>query len=234
MKTLAILGAGPGLGFATARRFGEEGFETVLVSRNERRLKSFVDDLAGLGIEARGVAADLSDVDSHEDLVAELGPVDVALMNGFFDQEHIRAADDIDVASMRAAVERLVLAPLSLTRLLLPHMLREGHGAILYGLGASARIPMPPLGGVGSAQAALRNYALNLNHTLAEQGVYVGAMTIGALIAHSDAERIFDADASARRGYEPERADPADLADRLWTMYTERATAEHVVGPHAA
>jgi short-subunit dehydrogenase len=230
MPTLAIFGAGPGLGLAAARRFGQEGFDVALVSRNPQRLESFVDELATEGIKATGVAADLSDRSGHADLVQQIGPVDVAVINGFLDSNSIRHVKDIDVASMRAALEGTTLAPLSLTLLLLPHMLAQNNGAILYGFGASARNPLPPLGGAGAAQASLRNYALSLNLELADKGVYVGAMTIGALIKQSDAEKTFESEIAARRGFEPERVDPKDLADQLWTMYTERSTAERTIG----
>lgn len=230
MKRLAVFGAGPGLGLAAARRFGREGYETVLVSRNGERLRSFVDELADEGIRARALVQDLGDRVEHAGLIAEIGPVDVAVINGYVDQEQLCGVRDIDVESMLATIEGTVLAPLSLTRLLLPHMLEAGDGAILYGFGASARVPMPPLAGAGTAQASLRNYALNLNLDLAPQGVYVGALTIGALVRRSDAERIFDTDAAAGRGFQPERVEPADLAERLWTMVTERTSAEETVG----
>ena len=34
MPTIAIIGAGPGLGAAVARRFGAEGFAIALISRD--------------------------------------------------------------------------------------------------------------------------------------------------------------------------------------------------------
>ncbi|KAA9157612.1 SDR family NAD(P)-dependent oxidoreductase [Amycolatopsis acidicola] len=234
MKRLAIFGAGPGMGLATARRFGKEGFEVALVSRNGARLESFVDILTSEGLRAKGIAADLADISGHADLVAGLGHVDVAVINGFLDMSAIRPALDIDVDTMRTALEGAVLAPLSLTRLLLPGMLDRGDGGLLYGFGASAKNPLPALAGAGTAQASLRNYAFNLNLALADKGIYVGALTIGALIRESDAEALFDADPAARRGFEPEMAEPADLADRLWRMYTERATPEETVGSLAA
>jgi short-subunit dehydrogenase len=230
VKRLAIFGAGPGLGLAAARRFGREGYKVELVSRNGQRLRSFVDSLAEEGVQATAHPQDLGDRSRHAELIEKIGPVDVALINGYVDQEHLRAVRDIDVDSMLATIEGAVLAPISLTRLLLPHMLASGNGAILYGLGASARVPMPPLAGAGSAQASLRNYAFNLNLDLAPHGIYVGALTVGALVRNSDAEQTFDTDIAARRGFDPERVDPADLAERLWTMVTERKTSEETVG----
>jgi len=230
MSTVAIFGAGPGLGVALARRFGKAGFDVELVARSAARLRSFVDLLAAEGITARPVVADLADRAGHAALVADLGPVDLAVINGFVDQQSIRPVRDIDVDSMAAVFDGAVLGPLSLTRLLLPGMLARGAGAIVYGLGASARNPLPPLAGAGAAQASLRNYALSLNLDLASSGVYVGALTIGALIEGSDAQRTFDSDATARRGLQPERVDPGTLADIVWEMYTERTSAERTAG----
>lgn len=38
MTTMAIIGAGPGLGAAVARRFGGEGHDIALIARDQGRL----------------------------------------------------------------------------------------------------------------------------------------------------------------------------------------------------
>ncbi|WP_278265272.1 SDR family NAD(P)-dependent oxidoreductase [Nocardia sp. AG03] len=45
MTTIAIIGAGPGLGLATARRCGREGFSVALISRSQDKLDRLVNDL---------------------------------------------------------------------------------------------------------------------------------------------------------------------------------------------
>jgi hypothetical protein len=52
MPTLAIIGAGPNLGLATAARFGAEGFDVGLVARNRVRLQNMQDTLAKEGIRS--------------------------------------------------------------------------------------------------------------------------------------------------------------------------------------
>jgi NAD(P)-dependent dehydrogenase (short-subunit alcohol dehydrogenase family) len=49
MPTLAIIGAGPSLGLATAARFGAEGFDVGLVARNRDRPQNMQDTLAKEG-----------------------------------------------------------------------------------------------------------------------------------------------------------------------------------------
>ncbi|MEU6655658.1 SDR family NAD(P)-dependent oxidoreductase, partial [Streptomyces sp. NPDC046900] len=81
MTTLAIIGAGPGLGAAVARRFGREGFDVALISRSQEHLDALVDELSQDGVHACGFAADVRD---HQALTAALdaatsalGPIEV-------------------------------------------------------------------------------------------------------------------------------------------------------------
>lgn len=55
MTTLAIVGAGPGLGAATARRFGAEGFQLALISRHQDRVDTLAAELTDTGVTARRI-----------------------------------------------------------------------------------------------------------------------------------------------------------------------------------
>jgi NAD(P)-dependent dehydrogenase (short-subunit alcohol dehydrogenase family) len=74
MKTLAIVGAGPGLGLSIAKFFGRNGFRVALIARNKAKL-------GALGIEAAGFPADLMDRPSLVDAFAQIkeryGAIDV-------------------------------------------------------------------------------------------------------------------------------------------------------------
>ena len=62
--TIAIVGAGPGLGAAVARKFGREGFAVALIARNRTKLEALEKDLAADGVTARGYVADVRDRDA--------------------------------------------------------------------------------------------------------------------------------------------------------------------------
>jgi short-subunit dehydrogenase len=59
VPVIAIIGAGPGLGAAVARRFGREGFSIALISRNQSNLDAMAAELKAGGLTARGYAADV-------------------------------------------------------------------------------------------------------------------------------------------------------------------------------
>jgi NAD(P)-dependent dehydrogenase (short-subunit alcohol dehydrogenase family) len=61
MPTIAIVGAGPGLGLSIAKVFGRNGFSVALVARTETKLDALVAELGEAGIDATGFAADVMD-----------------------------------------------------------------------------------------------------------------------------------------------------------------------------
>ncbi|CDX32737.1 Serine 3-dehydrogenase (fragment) [Mesorhizobium sp. ORS 3359] len=60
-KAIMIIGAGPGIGQAVARRFGREGWTIVLCSRSHKRLATLVAELQRTGVEAHAIEADATD-----------------------------------------------------------------------------------------------------------------------------------------------------------------------------
>lgn len=58
---IAVVGAGPGLGRAIARRFGSAGHPVALVSRNRDKLAAIAVSLRGEGITAGVFPADVTD-----------------------------------------------------------------------------------------------------------------------------------------------------------------------------
>lgn len=76
-----IVGAGPGVGLAVARRFGREGMAIALLARSDDKVQRYAADLAQDGITAQGFAADADDLDQLaavlQQVARELGPPNV-------------------------------------------------------------------------------------------------------------------------------------------------------------
>lgn len=69
-EVCVITGGGSGIGFATAKRLGKKGMYLILVSRTASKLKSAVDELTAMEIEAEVCACDLCEWDSVQALAA--------------------------------------------------------------------------------------------------------------------------------------------------------------------
>ena len=71
-RHLLLVGAGPGLGMAVARRFAEGGFRVTLVARNTDGLHDLADSLTDTGARIDTTAADASDPEGLRTRMAEL------------------------------------------------------------------------------------------------------------------------------------------------------------------
>lgn len=228
-KVIAILGAGPGLGMSMARRFGREGFAVALVSRTGARHAGYRAELAADGVESRGYATDVTDPEQVRGVLARIaadlgeidtvyyGPAAADLGGG------IVALPDADAAAVRASFESAVLPAVDLVAAALPRMLERGDGALFFGGGLSGLRPMPMLGTLAPASAALRMYVLTLAAAVRDQGVYAATITIGGLIERGDIHRAF-----TEQGANVPTLDPDDIADTAWRMYVTRDEAEAV------
>ena len=225
-ETIAVIGAGPGLGLAVAHRFGRENFRVALVARSGERLDSFAATLADEGIEAAGFPADLADRSALPSLLAaitaRLGEIDVlhyAPAGPDWMSRQVEARD-CDAHAFDFPVDLLLRTPAALIRQLLPGMVARGRGGVLFGLPATATAPYPQLANVGAAAAAARSYLQSLNASLAGTGVYAGLLQVAGMVGGSDAARF----ATEKWGADalPEPLDPADLAGELWNLYQAR------------
>lgn len=229
-RVIAVFGAGTGLGVSVARRFGREGFQVALVARRRDRLDALVEELAHEGVRATAFTADLSHPAEVPALVDDirdrLGRIDVAAYGPISGDQNFTPAAALDGATLENLVPLLLLTPVEVVRALLPEWTERGDGAFLLAQGYSAAQPMPHLSGLGPVMAATRNYLYSLNAELAGKGIYAGALTIASLIDRSEVTAKAQASFEANNGPTPPVADPDDLAEHYWRMYTERDRVE--------
>lgn len=238
VKTVAIFGAGPALGLSVAHRFATEGYRVALVARSQENLDALAADLPG--VETATFVADLLDraqlTGAVEAINARFGHIDAAVYspNGL-DQPRVDILD-VDPDELPKQLDLLLLAPIALTRLLLPGMRERGAGALLFASGTSVVEPVRQLGNVGIALAAMRNYVHNLNGTVAGDGVYVGVVPIGGLIRRSAVEALLASSAGAAQFGDFDAddlrfdvLDPDDIADVFWDLQAKRDRAEEIV-----
>src|SRR5215210_8753986 len=85
MKVAAVLGVGPGLGAAIARRFAGEGFAVSLMARREESVAAVRGEIEGDGGTTLPIPTDATDPESvaaaFERVRAELGDPEVFVYN---------------------------------------------------------------------------------------------------------------------------------------------------------
>ena len=66
-NSIAVFGAGPGLGQAVARRYAREGYAVTLVGRRQEPLDLLAKELTSAGATAHVITADLSHTEATPD-----------------------------------------------------------------------------------------------------------------------------------------------------------------------
>lgn len=185
--SVVIVGAGPNLGLAVARRFGREGLPVGLVSRDQAKLDGLAEQLSGEGITARGAAADIRDAAALDaairSLADALGAVQVLEYSPLPAREFMKPILETTVDDVRGPLEFSVLGAVAAARAVLDGMLEAGRGTILYTTGGAAIRPYPLRAGVGISFAGEVAYARMLHDELADRGVHVAHTAIAGRIA---------------------------------------------------
>jgi short-subunit dehydrogenase len=181
---LLIVGAGPGIAAATARRLGADGYAVSLLARRESPLAELGAALRAEGIETSWASADAGDpVDLARAVqlsVDSTGPVDVLLYNVSIGRE--ATVPELSPEDLLADLAAGAVGLQTALRAVLPGMRERGAGTVLVtGSGAADR-PIPSMAGLGVQKAALRALAEVQARALAPEGVHVATATIRGLV----------------------------------------------------
>lgn len=206
MTTIAIVGAGKGLGLAVARRFGAEGHHIALLARDQQRLDQLAGDLTDAGYTARGYSADVRDpralAAALDQAAKDLGTIEVLEYSPLPHKQFLRPLLETTRDDLVAAVEFSILGPVTAVRQVLPGMRALGRGSVLFVNGGSGARPNPNVAGTSIAFAGEGAYAQMLRDTLADGGIRVAQLIIPSAIQPGHPTH-----------------DPDVLADRLWQMH---------------
>jgi NAD(P)-dependent dehydrogenase (short-subunit alcohol dehydrogenase family) len=161
-----ITGASSGFGRTLAKAALERGDSVVPAARS-------VDQLGDLGPRAHSVALDVTDADQRSAAVAEalerFGRIDVLVNNA--GRTQVGAFEETTDEELRSLFELHFFAPVALTRLVLPHMRRQGGGAIVQMSSVGGQVTAPGFGAYCATKFALEGLTETLRDEVAGFGI---------------------------------------------------------------
>lgn len=208
MSTHAILGAGPGLGLAAARRFGRGGCAVALVARSQEHLDELSATLSDDGITARGYTADVREPDAVRSALAaaadDLGPITTLQYSPIPAKRYLKPVLETDTDDLLDALRFSVLGLAAAVHQVLPGMREAGRGTILLVNGGTSVEPRSGFAGTSVAFPAESALGQVLDTELAGDGIRVRQLVVPGSI-------------------EPDhpRKNPEALADRLWELHVQ-------------
>lgn len=234
---IAVVGAGPGIGEAVARRFAAEGFVAALLARTKDKLENMAKGMNadyGEGV-ARYYITDLrieqAVISSFEQMKSELGPVDVLVYNAGARRVNGRSVLDTSTEEFESFTKINLFGAFWSTKAALPDMLAAGRGTIIY-TGATASLRgNPGLSSFSPGKFGLRSFAQIVSREYQAKGIHAAHVVVdtpvdGVLIGgwirrqwqqHGQEEKLDDIDSHLSK--------PTDIAQIFWFLHSQPRSA---------
>ncbi|WP_027526867.1 SDR family NAD(P)-dependent oxidoreductase [Bradyrhizobium sp. Ec3.3] len=204
MKTFLSIGAGPGMGFATAERFAREGFQVFLAARNVSKAQELAERLVKKGYRANARKADAGDPKSVAELIAEVqkqhGSIDVLHYNAASARKATLSEQSRDSFNSDLAVN--IGGALVAAQAVAPKMEDQRSGAILLTGGGFALAPSPDYLSVSIGKAGIRALARGLFESFREKGIHVATVTVCTFVS-------------------PDSKEASSVAEQFWQLYSQ-------------
>ena len=220
-KTAAILGVGPGLGAAVARRFAREGFAVALMARREGSVAGVREEIEAAGGTALPVSADATDPASvaaaFDEVRSNLGAPEVFVYNaGAFQMGGIL---DISPEKFDECFKANCAGAFYAAQQVLPAMVDAGRGTVLLTGATAALRGGARFSALAVGKFGLRALAQSMARELGPRGVHVAHIVLDGQI---DTPRV--------REMSPGREDhtllsPDAIADTYWQLHSQHQTA---------
>jgi NAD(P)-dependent dehydrogenase (short-subunit alcohol dehydrogenase family) len=208
-RHLLLVGTGPGLGAAIARRFAGEQYRLTLVARSEEPTATLAQELRTAGADVAVVQADAGDPErlrsALSPLVAAPDAPGVVIYNAA-----LMTSDELLTVSaeqLAAAYAVNVIGGVLTAQLTVPAMRTAGGGTLLFTGGGFADGLPETFATVSLGKVALRAAATMFARQLRDDNIHAGSLTILGQIA---AGTPFD---------------PDSIADAYWAICNERPDA---------
>jgi 3-oxoacyl-[acyl-carrier protein] reductase len=179
-RVALVGGASQGIGRAVAEALAAEGVRVVITARDPDRTAAVAEEI---GAEA-GMAWDSADLDGAPGLIArvaeEVGPVDILVTNTGgppANPDPLALSDE----QWEIAHRTLVLAPMTLLRLVLPGMRERGWGRVVGIASVSVREPVPALVLSNAERSAVLAAYKTLARQVAGDGVTINTLLTGLI-----------------------------------------------------
>jgi len=178
VKSILITGCSTGIGLCVAQGLKQRGYRVFATVRNSQDISK----LEAIGLES--LQLDLDDSHSIKSAVDEVlkrtnGKLDALFNNGAYGQAG--ALEDISRDVLRQQLETNVLGWHELTNLVLPVMLKQGHGRIIQNSSVLGFIALKFRGAYSASKYAIEGLSDTLRLELMGTNIFVSLIEPGPI-----------------------------------------------------
>ena len=180
-KKILLTGASRGIGPIIAETLANRGAIVALAARSSNDLQVVASTLTKSGFKVLVIPVDLRDHTQREKLISdvlkEFGTIDVLINNAGLETEG--AYTELSWTEIRENIEVNIVAPMALTRLILPDMVKNKSGNIINVSSIAAKSGAPYAAVYSGTKAGLAEWSRALRLELAGTGVHFSTIFPG-------------------------------------------------------
>ncbi|XP_045514260.1 dehydrogenase/reductase SDR family member 4 [Pieris brassicae] len=195
-KVAIITASTDGIGFAIAKRLGNEGASIIISSRKEENVKKATEELRRDGIQVEGVVCHVGNEDQRKQLFetakSKFGGLDILVSNAAVNPS---VADTLETEEKAwdKIFEINVKCSWLLAKEAYPELIKRGGGSIVFISSIAAYQPMQPLGVYSVSKTALVGLTKAIANEVVRENIRVNCVAPG-IVATKFASAITSSD----------------------------------------
>lgn len=194
-KVAIVTGGGSGIGLAIAEKFTQHQIETIVVGRDEEKLKKAK---AQLGEHCHPMACDVSNLSSIpgliEKIIAKFGQIDILVNNAGINMK--KEFTEVTDEEFQQVITTNLCSVFSISREVVKQMMTKGTGSIINISSMAAQYGLPKVIAYSASKTAIDGMTRAMAVELSPKGIRVNAIAPGfietdmtAKALNSDPER---------------------------------------------
>ena len=189
-KRVAIVtGGGSGLGLAIAEKFTQAGIETIIVGRDQEKLKKAKEQLGDL---CHAIVCDVSDLSSVpgfvSDVLKKFGQIDILVNNAGINMK--KEITDVSDEDFQKVITTNLTAVFVLSREVIRHMQKKKSGCIINISSMAAQYGLPKVIAYSASKTAIDGITRAMAVELGPKGIRVNAIAPGFIYSAMTAKAL--------------------------------------------
>lgn len=179
-KNVLITGATSGIGYEFAKVFAEKNYNLILIARNRENLKKTALEMKKISsnIEITEIAIDLFERDAARDIfkITKERRIFVDILINNAGQGEWGKFNETDLDREISLVDLNINSVLSLTKLYLKPMLKNGKGKILFVASSVSKAPSPYMAVYAATKSFILSFAEAISNEVKDTSITITAL----------------------------------------------------------
>src|SRR5215216_2661911 len=188
-KVAIVTGGGSGIGLAIATKFVQNNIQTIIVGRDEQKLKATKEKLGPLCIP---IACDLSNLTSIptlvQDIIQRFGQIDILVNNAGINMK--KEFTDVTDEDFQKILLTNVTAVFALSREVVKCMLEKGKGSIINISSMASQYGIPKVIAYTASKSAIEGMTKAMAVELSPKGIRINCIAPGFIATDMSAKAL--------------------------------------------